>query len=274
MSKEKFNRGTVNASSLKRITISLDFKGLTNIDGFIERLKMGICRTYFNLYSRLPFNGMKVPNNQVDILFYRLRIPFQEIKQIVLHSFTSFNGNEGGDVRLEVTRYTLALIISPNQNYLQIDPYIKIVNLLVSELCSYDTYVEFSRISIEKFDVFLFDSTKSLRQYLEGTVVFSDEVQDKMWNLQRQYEDRFLDEDISSLVNYRRDLREVTTTTGETMFQVILSFDIYKDEELINSSKISLPDNTSEILHCLNNKSFELFRRSVTEKYLEENVRK
>lgn len=274
MSKEEYTRESVNASSLKRIVISLDFKGLTNIDGFIERLKVGICRKIFKLYSRIPFRGMKSPNNQLDILYYRLKLPLSEIKELVLHSFSSNINDNGGDVKLEITRYTLALVISPDQNYKQIDPFIKIVNQLITELCSYDTYVEFSRISIEKYDAFLFESAQNLRQYLDETVVFSDKVQDKLWNLQRQYEDRFLDEDTSSLVNYRRDLREVTTTKGKIMFQVILSFDIYKDEELINNSKISFLDNAEEILHCLNDKSFELFKHSVTEKYLEENVRK
>ena len=273
MSKENFNRDNIKASSLKRIIISLDFKGLTNIDGWIEKLKTGICRGLFKFYSRIPFDGMKSTSSQADILYYRLKIPLHELNRLVLHSFSSANEDHGGEIRLEITRYTLALVISTNQDYKRIDPYVKIVNQLVADLCSYDTYVEFSRISIEKFDVFNFCSSNELRQYLEETVVFSEKVQDRMWNLQRQYEDRFFDSDISSLVNYRRDLRVVTDTKGRDVFQVIISFDIYKDEDLIKDDNVSFPDNIEEILNCLNGKSFELFKRSVTVKYLEENVR-
>lgn len=270
MAKSIFNRYCLEENLLRKVLIRIDYSGVTNIDNWIESIKIDFIKNYFNRYSKHLNNNAKIDLSNLGDISKSLSIPVSEIIREPVHTFidSKFNGRTD-KVRLDITAFYTTLSIDCF-NYKNIDVYIDFIEKLISHLLSSDSYIQIKRIGIRKIGGDEFEDVESVynvfekEQFLCKLIDSSSDIN----VINREYTDRFLNKEQDVKINYTRLCRSVLV--GDSCkIQVILDMDGYIDEGIIQKNGYEYPrDLKKSLSDNINDYLFELFKNSVQETYL------
>lgn len=269
MPKSKYNRYSLEENQLKKVLIRIDYSGVTTIEKWIEEIKFSFIKDYFGKYFKRIQNNAKIDLSRIEDISQSLSIPVSDIIKEPVHTFTDSKFKEREDrVQLDITGFYLALTIDC-EKYKNIDLYVEFISALMKRLLDSDSYIQIKRIGIRKIGGTEFNSTDEIDDIYEKESVFCkliDKTDVKIAD--REYTDRFLKgKDVK--INYTRLCRWIKVS-GNEKFQVILDMDGYIDEYLIEQNSYQFPQDIEEVMkNKINNYLFELFKDSVTVKYLE-----
>lgn len=268
MAKDQYTRDNVKASCLRRVIILIDYTRVSNEDSWIDYVKENFCKGKFNKYAPiLPENDKSHRENAKGIA-NRLGIPISEFNRNIIHNFIHNTDYFKDDVSLEISRYYMGLTIDVGNEYRGLDKYMKYVSSIIEAMIQNDSFVEIRRIGIRKYDVFQFDDRDSLKRDLEESTVFSNKIENKMGELERNYIDRYYSVEDEVNVTFTRQLKVVNIDEDRSAFQIVIDSDLSINQWIINQRKLQFPNDMEKCLFDLNAKSFNIFKNFVTEDYL------
>lgn len=264
----KASRQSISSESLKRVIIRYDFKGVTSIDTWIAEIKTKYCSKLFREYNIGEYGQATIDLRNLEEISERLSIPLSEVSRQPIHQFSgsTFDGLQDS-VQLEITKFSITLVIEC-RNYVSIDPYLDFINKLVLSLLSTDAFIRIERIGIRKFDGFQFDNWDDLELNLNSSIIgpLNDLIKDTA--LLREYTDSWYWEQFRSKINFTRKIRNVQLVSEKHVYQVILDMDAYTDDEILRIPDTINPDFLKGETLRLNEAIFEIFKNSITERYI------
>lgn len=269
MPKSQYNRYSLEENQLKKVLIRIDYSGVTTIEKWVEVIKSSFIKDYFDKYFKRIHNNAKIDLSRIEDLSQSLSIPISEIIKEPIHTFTDSKFRDREDkIQLDITGFYLALTIDCKK-YKNIDLYIEFISKLIKLLLDSDSYIQIKRIGIRKIGGAEFNSIDEIYDTYEKESVFCkliDKTDVKIAD--REYTDRFLKgNDVK--INYTRLCRGIKVC-GNEKIQVILDMDGYIDEYLIDQNSYKFPQDIETVMKSkINDYLFELFKDSVTVKYLE-----
>ena len=269
MPKSQYNRYSLEENQLKKVLIRIDYSGVTTIEKWVEVIKSSFIKDYFDKYFKRIHNNAKIDLSRIEDLSQSLSIPISEIIKEPIHTFTDSKFKDREDkIQLDITGFYLALTIDCKK-YKNIDLYIEFISNLIKLLLDSDSYIQIKRIGIRKIGGAEFNSIDEIYDTYEKESVFCkliDKTDVKIAD--REYTDRFLKRN-DVKINYTRLCRGIKVC-GNEKIQVILDMDGYIDEYLIGQNSYKFPQDIENVMKSkINDYLFELFKDSVTVKYLE-----
>lgn len=268
MQKSEFNRYSLKENQLKKVLIRIDYSGVTLIDKWVDEIKTSFIKKYFAQYFKRIHNNAQIDLSNIEDIAESLSIPISELVREPIHSFTEgLFPNQENQVQLDITGFYTTLSIDCI-HYNNLDIYIDFITELITLLLQSDNFIQIKRVGIRKIGGAEFDTLEDIYNTYEKETVFCQLVDKKgVTIVSREYTDRFLkNEEVK--VNYTRLCRNIRIN-GKDRIQVILDMDGYVDQFLIADKQYKFPEQLHEILsQQINDYLFELFKDSVTEKYL------
>lgn len=277
MPKSKFNRYSLKHNLLKKVSVSIDFDGLTNVDEFINALKRNELADKFAAYRKvLPPNAsrMGTENRAYNYDGVFINNSYQEIK----HLFFNYTGQDTKDnVELVLNSSNISILIDC-VDYKNIDIYLDLIHSLIKRLLDIDAFVKIKNVGIRKIGAFEHTKVAEVfKVFLPEMFTMSEHIPDhiteKVKCLRASYDDTlvFL-EQYPVLVNLKRLVRHLQDpVTKEHKLQAILDIDGHIEEKALSQN---MPDaSADDVMNALkltNEVLFETFKMAVTQQYLEQ----
>lgn len=270
MPKSDYDRYSLQENQLKKILIRVDYSGVTQIENWVENIKTSFIKNKFGNYFKRINNNATLDLSNLTEIAKKQSIPISEIIKEPVHTFTESKFSDREDiVTLDITSLYFILSIECVR-YKSIDPYIELISQLIENLLSSDSFIQIKRIGIRKIGGHEFDTLEEVYQVYEKDIVFCNLIENDDINMiNREYTDRFFKTKEQIKINYSRLCRNIKIK-DKNKIQVILDMDGYIDDFIITKNNYKFPEETKNILaDKINNYLFELFKSSVTLKYLE-----
>jgi uncharacterized protein (TIGR04255 family) len=270
MPKSDYDRYSLQENQLKKILIRVDYSGVTQIENWVENIKTSFIKNIFGNYFKRINNNATLDLSNLTEIAKKQSIPISEIIKEPVHTFTESKFSDREDiVTLDITSLYFILSIECVR-YKSIDPYIELISQLIENLLSSDSFIQIKRIGIRKIGGHEFDTLEEVYQVYEKDIVFCNLIENDDINMiNREYTDRFFKTKEQIKINYSRLCRNIKIK-DKNKIQVILDMDGYIDDFIITKNNYKFPEETKNILaDKINNYLFELFKSSVTLKYLE-----
>lgn len=270
MPKSDYDRYSLQENQLKKILIRVDYSGVTQIENWVENIKTSFIKNIFGNYFKRINNNATLDLSNLTEIAKKQSIPISEIIKEPVHTFTESKFSDREDIiTLDITSLYFILSIECVR-YKSIDPYIELISQLIENLLSSDSFIQIKRIGIRKIGGHEFDTLEEVYQVYEKDIVFCNLIENDDINMiNREYTDRFFKTKEQIKINYSRLCRNIKIK-DKNKIQVILDMDGYIDDFIITKNNYKFPEETKNILaDKINNYLFELFKSSVTLKYLE-----
>lgn len=269
MGKEKYTRNNFKSSLLKQIIIRADFSSLTDLNGFIMKLKsIKEVQKNFLGYQIMKTNNINLQINPSRIMEDRF-IPLEINETEVIHRFFDCKIEPIQQVHMDIGLTFVCITIECNENYKAINEYINFIALILTILKKYDSYIQFERLAIRKIDGKDFPSLEEAYKTFEVMEDIINKLPANITHLKKSYTDCFILTDSKIKVNFTRGLEQFPNN----IIRCVLDMDGYIDSSLINFNEIvkynTLKDLFSE---KINDSLFQLFKASVTESFLEDGL--
>lgn len=271
MPKSKFNRYSLKHNLLKKVTIRIDFDGLTNLDALIQRFKGHELSLLFGSYRRVIPSGV-FTNNPSE---YNNRQDIGHELTEISHVFYDYQP-AADNVEVTLTASYVSIQIRC-VDYANIDPYRNLMRALIKQILASDTFIVITKIGIRKIGAYENDDPKKLFSVFEHDMFSMRKLEElnstlKVGYIQTSYEDSLcvvikypVCARIKRLVRHMFDHK----TDAHTL-QAILDIDASIDEDTLRQHNVS--GSYEEVIHAMdiiNDVLFETFKASVTKKYLE-----
>ncbi len=267
MGKEIYTRDNFRSSLLKQIIIRTDYSSLTDLNGFIMKLKsLKWFQHLFVGYHLVKANNFNLQINP-KVIEERF-IPLEVNETNNIHRFFDCKIEPAQNLFMDITSTFICFTIECNESYRNIDAYIDTMVQIVTALKEYDSYVQTTRLAIRKIDGKDFSSLEKAYQTFEVMEALGENVMDNIIPLKKSYTDSFISEDAGIKVNFTRGLERFTHQDGTQIIRCILDMDGYIDSSLINLEDIKSDDLKSLFKEKINDELFKLFKASVTETFL------
>lgn len=268
MSKEKYTRDNFRSSLLKQIIIRVDYSSLTDLNGFIMKLKsLHLIKDTFSGYRLIKTNNI---NFQIDSKVFEERyIPLEVNETGNIHRFFDCKIEPIQNTFMDISPTFICITIQCNENYKIIDPYLDFITNVVVTLREYDSYVTLERLAIRKIDGNDYDNIKEVYNIFEEIVGFENVMDDEQSPLKKSYTDSFISKAANIKVNLTRSLERFSN--GKIRY--VLDIDGYVDSSLMSPDEIKSKEDVKYLLkNRINNELFELFKTNVTEYFLSKGV--
>lgn len=263
MGKEVYTRDNFRSSLLKQIIIRIDYSSLTDLNGFVMKLKsLGDFQSLFVGYRLIKTNNFNLQINSRSIEERFIPLELSETGNI--HRFFDCKIEPVQNSFMDVTPTFICFTIECSESYETIDEYIKTMGYVIRKLKEYDSYVQITRVAIRKIDGKDFSSLEEANQTFEVMDALGKNVVDNIIPIKKSYTDSFVARDTNIKVNFTRGLECLKQEDG-TIIRCILDMDGYVDTSLEDIKN----ENVESILkENINNELFKLFKASVTESFL------
>lgn len=263
---------------LKKVLIRIDYDGVTDIDRWIEVLKMDdLIRTKFHDYHKTMLNNATFDLSRMDEVAEQRSIPISAFQSQPIHRFSQsvFEGHHD-TVIMEIANLFTTFLIDCKQ-YTTIDDYFKYLTEYFSKFLKYDPYIKIKRMGIRKIGGDSFEQLQMIGDTFEGGFFNEHTVDEKARMIEREYHDRFYKtlQVVEDKVNREKSLKVNYSTLCRSIenpkpFQIVLDIDGYIDEFIIQKDQLQFPQDFRKSLDLVNNYLFELYKKSVTKRYLSE----
>lgn len=269
MKKDDFDRYSLKSNFMRQIIFRIDYKGVIDIKDFVSHLSK-YPQNQFKSYEPLSHNTIDFEVTKIDDISETLSIPVKEITKENIHRFT--NNSFGNDeLILDISKYFSILTIRC-ENYETIDNYREFFSSFAHQLFAFEKFLSIKRFGLRKIGGKIFNSFEEIFNTFEKSIFNFDFSSSPYISQKANYLDVLKSEKEFPIINYRRSIEKgIIRNTNTEAFQVILDIDAFLlDENLISDS---LQQETfNELLKEINNDHlFNLFKLSVTEKFLEAN---
>ena len=263
MSKEIYTRANFRSSLLKQIIIRADYSSLTDLNGFIMKLKsLEWLRELFAGYRPVRTNNfnLQISPKAIEERF----IPLEVNETGTIHRFFDCKIGPIQDIVMDISSTFICFTIRCNDKYETIDPYINYVTRIIDSLKKYDSYVQIERLAIRKIDGKDCRSLEEAYEIFEVMEGLGRGITDGVSPIKKSYTYSFLSEEFNIKVNFTRGLERFSNGT----IRCVLDMDGYVDSSLINPD-----ENIKSLLEDrINNELFKLFKESVTENFLKQGL--
>lgn len=268
MPKERYTRQNFRSSLLKQIIIRTDYSSLTDLNGFIMKLKsLEWFQHFFVGYRLIKTNNLNLQINPKTIEDRFIPLEINETDNI--HRFFDCKIEPVQKTSIDITSTFICFTIECSDSYKTIDAYIDTMVNIIATLKEYDSYVQIRRLAIRKIDGKDFSSLEEAYQIFEVMETLGKDVMNNIIPLKKNYTDSFVSEDAKIKVNFTRGLERFKSQNKEQVIRCILDMDGYIDSSLINFEEIKDKGEINSLLkERINEELFKLFRASVTEDFL------
>lgn len=263
ISKEKFSRRQLHDTMMKQVIIRLDYSGITDLDDLVK--KISDIERNFSKRTVVYNNQMNVNLRPEDIesISQSLSIPVNVIRKDKLIRYSGFNrGN--CDITLDVSQFFTCLTIYCDNNYDGLDNYI---DVFVSSINKFreNKFLDPKRLGLRKTRVQYMEEVVDINKTYEDSVFCLHFFNEAEKFLYKKYFDTTKQNDIQ--VNIIREINLVEKDE-KLQYQTSLDIDAYyqfneQEPETIVSQK-SIP----KLLDLANNYEFEIYKRCMTQTYL------
>jgi len=267
MGKEIYTRDNFRSSLLKQIIIRTDYSSLTDLNGFIMKLKsLEWFQHLFVGYHLVKTNNFNLQINPKAIEERFIPLEINETSNI--HRFFDCKIEPVQNLVMDIASNFICFTIECNESYRNIDDYINTMVRILTTLKEYDSYVQITRLAIRKIDGKDFSSLEDAYQTFEVMEALGENIMDNIIPLKKSYTDSFISEDANIKVNFTRGIERFEQQDGKQIIRCILDMDGYIDSSLINLEEIKSDNIKSLLKENINEELFKLFKASVTETFL------
>lgn len=271
-SKDKISRSDLKTNDMKRLIVKIDFIGLTSVVKFVEALKEDVCsKVYFDSYQKI---AASYDEDSLASTASMLSVSEEELRSGHIHRFSSPKWDSDNRVYLDISAYCVCLEVIC-KNYPGFDRYGSFIGKVLNVLMCVEPFIVFKRIGLRKISAFLGLDREAIHKNVESAALPNPLVEEI--NPQCKYSDRFFWERYHVKVNMTRELNSgVMLKDGKKIpvLQVSLDYDVYADDKMIKEAEINGAEDVMRCIDgCLNEAQFELFKKSVTDVYLENMIR-
>ena len=272
MSKEKYTRETQKQNNLKQVIIRIDYDGMSSAERVVNRLGAVMKEKYFATMNQTMLNQAKLNLSNAAEIARTLSIPIEELKNIPVFEFnaTGFMGTDD-TVKLEVSNFYTALTVN-TQQYGGIKPYRDFFTWFVRSIYEIQPFLNIKRLGIRKKSGDAYENWETINHIYEPKYYFGEIIDRGDGMIRREYQDCFWNDERNIKVNYSRGIRSVRLNSGDG-FQAVLDIDVYIDESIIAKEKDDFRKDFETVFNRLNDYQYELYKKAVTEVYLEETSR-
>lgn len=268
MSKEAYTRKNFRSSLLKQIIIRVDYSSLTDLNGFIMKLKsLEWFQNLFAGYRLIKTNNFNLQINSKAIEDRFIPLEVNETGNI--HRFFDCKIEPMQKSSMDISSTFICLTIGCDDSYSTIDPYINSIVDIVITLQEYDSYVQIERLAIRKIDGKDYTSLEDAYKTFEVMADLEKNFIDNTVPLKKSYTDSFISKDANIKVNFTRGLERFKTQDEALVIRCVLDMDGYIDSSLTNLGEVKDRKSIELLLKDkINDELFKLFKASVTEDFL------
>lgn len=277
---KNYSRYTMRANMLKKVLIRIDYSGVTDINEWIKVFKANTgLSSHFRKYTKEVQNQASFSISNMEEIAQSRSIPLKAFQSEPLHRFTEASFRSEGEeadredkVVMEVTSLFMAFTIDC-VNYKNMDVYINFLCKYIQAFIINDRFIDIQRIGIRKIGGDIFRNLDEFAETFETNIFATPDVANLNGLLiDREYHDRIIKSDETVKVNFSRRCRAISTDNGSIIYQALLDIDGYVDNGIIKNKSYRFPDDFENVLkEKINNYLFDLYKLSVTEKYLSDN---
>ncbi|MBJ2184666.1 MAG: hypothetical protein JFR38_09205 [Muribaculaceae bacterium] len=267
--KEEIKREHFKSNDLKFLRIRVDFGGIPNIMDLVEAFKTVVSNSFGEMhrYEKKLLSSMDNTPELADLL----DIDDAILRNTFVHSFTI--GRNDKDIPLSVTvnisEYSIVLELE-SSNYPGFEIFKQLIVGTYKGLCIVEPLVEIRRIGIVKTSAFWSNNPQVIRNFVETTALPNPVVSESRPRC--TYLDKFFWEEKQVNVSLKRDLVHGAKISedGErtSVWQVSLLYDVSRAYPRGKQKFKFDAKNIEEVLDEMNDAHFELFKRSMTIKYM------
>ena len=243
---------------LKQIIIRLDFESLTDLNSVIKQLKrQSFISDNLRGYRIIKNNriSLQMPPSVVE----NKLIPIERYDVTDMHRFFDSAIQPIQDVTLDLTETYVCLTVNTNDEYMCIDPYVKLISNVADLIKAEDSYVQFCRIGIRKID------GEDFTDFDEGFRVFKKsqfKLEHEFVNFAKKTHKVVLtDYFISDFIKFNMGNSVEQFRDGKC--RICLDLDSYIDNECYQEKPDFKEYDICTILNILNTKLYSLFEECV-----------
>lgn len=277
--KSDITRYMMKKNILRNILFRVDYKGIVNINDFLSVIKDRLLEPYFSEYNNSFNNNVNIDlsGTSIEDVSKMLSLPVKEVSQQEIHiysksSFTNDGVPTTDEAELRISKYFITLEIKCKGEYKNIDPYLQYFSELISSLLDYSSYTRFKRIGLRKIASHVCGNKDEVYAIFEPSK-YGDALDDKFALVEFNRIDIIRKPEHPYTYNYRRNLKSVQVIkkdTGEKSdgYLALIDLDGYISEGNIDHEHFNIDICLQEINDVL----FDLFKNSVTNKFLNKNL--
>lgn len=276
MSKNGYTRYSMRENMLKKVLIRIDYDGVTDINKWIELIKTDdLIKKKFNDYNRVSLNKASLDLSRMEEVAEQRALPLAAFSSQPLHRFyeSKFEGRQDS-VTMEIASLFMTFQINC-KSYSNMDVYRDYITEYIEKFLQFDQFIKIKRIGIRKIGGVSDKRQEDIKGIFEGRFFTEHAIdREEIYLIEREFSDKFmktihLDADVSKLVkiNYSTLCRHQDSSDT---YQAILDIDGYIDEFIIKQNELEFPRDFKSSIEIVNDYLFELYKKSVTEKYLSE----
>lgn len=264
MSKDKFKRSNVNSTILKKVVIRMDFIGLTDIIGCVDKLK-NVMNGKFTKFRPIKNNNYNVELNTLSNSEQPLNV---NLERKTLYLFTeSIIGPSKANFMLGPDFAYIE--INCSEDYEGCDRYIKLMAEAIDAILKFDTFISVKRLGLRKVDLEKFDNVAEMNRSLETPIWENYKLGDAFFPLKKVYSDLLYQKNVNTVFRIQRIVQEVLENEQKKI-QYTFDIDSYKDGNLLvldDFSTVSRIENT--LLEQMNEPVFKYFIATFKEQYID-----
>jgi uncharacterized protein (TIGR04255 family) len=273
MKKDQIKRKTLKTNMMKNIIFRIDYQGIIDSEDIIkcfnERFK-GLFKNFqTTFHSKVDFDL-----NNIEDISDTLSIPVKEIQKQEIYRFT--NNTFGRDnLILDISKYFTTLTVNCLE-YEGIDKYLKFFSSFIDFLFDNSAFLKIKRIGLRKIGGKIYLEHKDIYEDFEQKYFNFDFTDTIYSSIRNRYSDVLQFDDTNAIINYVRSFETGIYQDNETKktsnaFQVLLDIDGYYSENILDIIGFK-KGMAQKVLESTNNEHlFNIFKMSVTEKFLKEN---
>lgn len=260
LKKEEIERHHFKSNDLKRLVIRIDFTGVRKIDNLVFALSKDAFGENFRFVKKIS-SGNRLSSDENPFAGSRRDL----YENSPVYSFFSDDYKAtGSKLEIEISEFSISLELKCN-HYDGFDGYRDLMRSIYVRLRDLEPYVELKRIGVSKTSAFWAEDQKNIRNAIEIEALPNPVV--VVHFPQCSYSDKFYWQERRVSVKLNRQLwwgKMIKEDVDKSVLQVSLNYDVYRDIKELDFGEWQLKDTLDEI----NNAHFDLFKKSMTEEYL------
>lgn len=276
MNKEEISRDLLKDNIMRNIIFRLDYQGMIDSTDFVKQFSREFNGS-FKSYSKNTHNKVDIQINDLEDISNTLSIPVSEIAKQDIHVFRD-NQFGSDQVTLNISIYNTILNVECT-DYKNIDEYLNFMVKYIDFLFKNEPYVVLKRFGLRKIGSNIYEDFASIHEDFEKEYFSFKEIYFDSFSLFKNRIEEVLYHEATKLkINFIRSLdtgNAINQTTGESnkAFLVSLDLDAYLDEEALDFNKYK--EKMPHLITLINNDIlFNLFKNSVTNDFLNKNLKK
>jgi uncharacterized protein (TIGR04255 family) len=273
MSKDKIERNQLKKNMMKNIIFRIDYQGIIDSEDIIKCFKEHF-KGLFKNFQTTFHNKVDFDLNNIEDISDTLSIPVKEIQKQEIYRFT--NNTFGKDnLILDISKYFTTFTINC-QEYEGIDEYLNFFSSYIDFLFENSDFLKIKRIGLRKIGGKIYFEHKNIYEDFEQKY-FNFDFTDTIYNsIRNRYADVLQYDKTDPIINYVRSYETGVYQNNDTKeksnaFQVLLDIDGLYSENILDTIGFE-KGMAQKVLERTNNEHlFNIFKMSVTEKFLKEN---